>query len=70
MTTTRNYEYLPCETRVLNIHDGEPGWILNGYAFDPDQGGWTHYEVTTRDGYIEVWERRDFILFSEFENDQ
>jgi len=59
---------LPNGTRVLNTQDGEPGWILNGFAFDPDQGGWVEYEVETEYG-IERWKRSDFILFSEFEDD-
>ena len=58
---------LPAETRVLNTNDGEPGTILNGFAFDPAIGEWTEYEVVTNYG-IERWERKDFILFSEFEN--
>ncbi len=58
---------LPGGTRVLNTQDGEPGHILIGFAFDPDTGGWTEYEVTTQYG-IERWQRRDFILFSEFQN--
>jgi len=62
-------EHLPGGTRVLNTNDGEPGLIMNGFAFDPDQGGWTEYEVETQYG-IEVWKRCDFILFSEFENDE
>ncbi|MBN2024054.1 MAG: hypothetical protein JW809_14825 [Pirellulales bacterium] len=56
---------VPHGTRVLNIEDGEPGTILNGYAFDPDEGGWTEYEVETA-RYIERWPRSEFILFSEF----
>jgi hypothetical protein len=52
---------------VLNTTDGEPGVIMNGFSFDPDQGGWTEYEVETQYG-IERWQRSDFILFSEFED--
>jgi len=58
-------EYLPNGTRVLNTNDGEPGSIMNGFAFDPATG-WTEYEVETKYG-IEVWARTDFILFSEME---
>lgn len=61
-TTT---QHLPAGTRVLNTSDGEPGTILNGFAFDPALG-WTEYEVETRYG-IERWQRGDFILFAEFE---
>ncbi len=61
-------EHIPGGTRVLNTNDGEPGHIMNGYAYDPAAGGWTEYEVETRDA-IEVWKRSDFILFSEFENE-
>lgn len=59
-----NQPHLPGETRVLNINDGEPGTILNGFTYDPSEGGWTEYEVVTQDG-IERWQRSDFILFSE-----
>jgi hypothetical protein len=57
---------VPGGTRVLNTADGEPGWIVNGFSFDPDHGGCTEYEVETEYG-IERWKRTDFILFSEFE---
>jgi len=60
-------EHIPGGTRVLNTTDGEPGVIMNGFSFDPDQGGWTEYEVETQYG-IERWQRSDFILFSEFED--
>ena len=60
--------YIPGGTRVLNINDGEPGHIMNGYAWIPATGEWTEYQVETRDA-IEVWKRSDFILFSEFENE-
>lgn len=53
-------------TRVLNIEDGEPGIVMNGFAFDPDAGGWTEYEVETAYG-IERWARRKFVLLSECE---
>lgn len=69
MTTNQHIKSqteLPGGTRVLNTTDGEPGHIMNGYAFDGQQ--WTEYEVETRDA-IEIWRRSDFILFSEFEND-
>jgi hypothetical protein len=58
---------LPTETRVLHTNDGEPGTILNGFTYDAETGEWTEYEVVTNHG-IERWERKDFILFSEFEN--
>jgi hypothetical protein len=58
---------LPAETKVLNTRDGEPGSVLNGFAYDPAAGEWTEYEVVTRYG-VERWQRRDFILFSEFQN--
>ena len=60
--------YLPNGTRVLNTNDGEPGHIVNGFAYDEQQGGWIEYEVETQCG-IERWQRADFILFSECEND-
>ena len=62
-----NQPHLPSETRVLNINDGEPGTILNGFTYDPSEGEWTEYEVVTQDG-IERWQRSDFILFSELED--
>ena len=62
-----NQPHLPSETRVLNINDGEPGTILNGFTYDPSEGGWTEYEVVTQDG-IERWQRSDFVLFSELED--
>jgi len=68
MITAQNAPPLPNGTRVLNTQDGEPGWIVNGFSFDPDEGGWTEYEVETEYG-IERWKRSDFILFSEFETD-
>lgn len=58
---------LPAETKVLDTRDGEPGSILNGFAYDSAAGEWTEYEVVTRYG-VERWQRRDFILFSEFQN--
>ena len=62
-----NQPHLPGETRVLNINDGEPGTILNGFTYDPSEGEWTEYEVVTQDG-IERWQRSDFVLFSELED--
>lgn len=62
-----NQPHLPSETRVLNINDGEPGTILNGFTYDPSEGGWTEYEVVTQCG-IERWQRSDFVLFSELED--
>ena len=59
-----NQPYLPGETKVLNVHDGEAGTILNGFTFRPSTRGWTEYEVVTQYG-IERWQRSDFILFSE-----
>jgi hypothetical protein len=56
---------LPGGTRVLNTSDGEPGTIVNGFAFDPATG-WVEYEVETRYG-IERWRHSDFILFSEMD---
>jgi len=69
MNATRNTmaNALPAETKVLNTNDGEPGWILNGYAYDLSQGGWYEYEVSTKDGSIEVWKRSDFVLWDEIE---
>ena len=58
--------YLPAETPVLKITDGEPGSILGGFAFDP-ASGWTEYEVATRDG-IERWDRTEFMLMAEVED--
>jgi len=68
MQTNRSqHEHLPGGTRVLSTTDGEPGVIINGFAFDADQGGWTEYEVETQYG-VERWKRSDFILFAEFED--
>ena len=68
MTTNLSPKHaLPAETRILNTNDGESGTILNGFAFDPTTGEWTEYEVVTNHG-IERWERKDFIPFSEFNN--
>lgn len=57
---------IPGGTSVLNTSDGEPGWIMNGFTYDAETGEWTEYEVETAYG-VERWQRRDFILFSEFE---
>ena len=54
-TDARRYR-LPGETRVLNTRDGEPGTILNGFAFDTRRG-WTEYEVSCAYG-IEPERRR------------
>jgi hypothetical protein len=51
---------------VLNTTDGEPGTVLNGFAFDPDTG-WYEYEVVTKYG-IERWQRGDMLLMSEIED--
>jgi hypothetical protein len=65
MTATSTPAYLINGTRVLNTHDGEPGTIVNGFAFD-SQAGWIEYEVATRYG-VERWLRTDFVLMSELE---
>jgi hypothetical protein len=57
---------VPSGTRVLNTEDGEPGVIVNGFAFDAAAGGWTEYEVETAYG-IERWGRSEFVLMSELE---
>ena len=59
--TTNLQESLPNGTPVLNTNDGEPGTIVNGFAFDRQTGDWTEYEVETAYG-IEVWQTSDFIL--------
>ena len=66
MSATKTNDSLPNGTRVLNTTDGEPGSIMNGFAFDPATG-WYEYEVETQYG-IERWLRSEFLLFSEFEN--
>lgn len=66
MAATRN-DRLPVGTRVLNTNDGEPGAILNGFAFDPATG-WFEYEVETKYG-VERWLRTDFVLMSEIGED-
>lgn len=66
-TQTMSQPSLPTETRVLKIDDGEPGTILNGFAFDPGTGEWTEYEVVTQYG-IERWKREEFVLFSDLPN--
>jgi len=65
---TTQTPHLPNGTRVLNTDDGESGIVMNGFAFDPDAGGWTEYEVETAYG-VERWERRKFVLFSEIESE-
>ncbi len=62
MNTT---DYLPVETRVINTNDGEPGTILNGFAWD-EARGWYEYEVATKYG-IERWQRSEMLRFSELE---
>ncbi len=66
-TTTQKHEPLPSETRVLNVQNGEPGTILNGFAYEPARG-WVEYEVVTQYG-IERWRRGDFVPFSELDTD-
>ena len=68
MTATNRHEHLSTGTRVLNTNDGEPGVIMNGFAFDPTAGG-TEYEVETQHG-IERWQRADMALMMEFEDDE
>ncbi|GIX05021.1 MAG: hypothetical protein KatS3mg114_0890 [Planctomycetaceae bacterium] len=63
MNATPTLPYLTNGTRVLNVQDGEPGGIMNGFSFDPESG-WYEYEVETRYG-IERWLRTDFVLMSE-----
>jgi hypothetical protein len=66
--TTQNY--IPNGTKILNTNDGEPGTILNGFAFDRATGEWTEYEVETAYG-IDRWQRSDFVLMAEIEgNDE
>jgi hypothetical protein len=67
MNATPDATYVPAGTRVLNTTDGEPGTILNGSATD-GQGRWCEYEVETAYG-IENWDREQFVLFSELEED-
>ena len=56
---------VPGGTRVLNTTDAEPGTIMNGFSYDPENG-WYEYEVETQYG-IERWMRRDFVLMSELD---
>jgi len=65
MTTNQPYAYLPNGTHVLNNNDGEPGWIMNGFSYDPELG-WYEYEVETQYG-VERWLRNDMELMSELE---
>ena len=65
MNATQTNLYLPNGIPVLNTTDGEPGTVLNGFAFDPDTG-WYEYEVVTKHG-IERWQRSDMLLMSEIE---
>ncbi len=55
---------LPHGTKVLHTEDGELGYIMNGFAYDADAGGWVEYEVETHEG-IEVWKRDAFVLLAE-----
>jgi hypothetical protein len=68
MTASNEHEHLPTGTHVLNTNDGEPGVIMNGFAFDR-AAGWTEYEVETQHG-IERWQRVDMALMLEFEDDE
>jgi hypothetical protein len=65
-TNDSRHEPLPGGTRVLSTTDGEAGVIINGFAFDPEEGGWTEYEVETQYG-VERWQRSEFVLFAELE---
>jgi len=66
MATTQ--EPIPGGTRVLNTNDGELGTIMNGFTQYIDTGEWVEYEVETDYG-IEVWDRKDFVLWSQIEAD-
>ena len=55
---------LPAETKVINLHDAEPGTVLNGFTYDHDLGEWTEYEIVTAYG-IERWQRRDFAVLDD-----
>jgi hypothetical protein len=68
MNASDEYEYLPTGTGVLNTNDGQPGVIMNGFAYNPATG-WTGYEVETQHG-IERWQRADIVLMLEFEDDE
>ena len=59
--TTLPKDPLPNGTPVLYTADGEPGTIVNGYAFDLETGEWTEYEVETAYG-IEVLASSDLII--------
>lgn len=67
--TTTPQPSLPNGTPVLNIQDGEPATIMNGFAWDTANGAWTDYEVETAYG-IECWAREDFALMSEIESEE
>ena len=58
--------HIPGGTRVLNIRDGESGYVMNGFTYDP-AAGWTEYEVETAYG-VERWQRNDFVPFSELDS--
>ena len=64
-TDQETHAYVPGGTRVLNIRDGEPGHVMNGFSHDP-AAGWIEYEVETAYG-VERWQRCDFVLFAELE---
>jgi hypothetical protein len=65
MIAVAYHDHVSCGTRALNTDDGEPGSIMNGFAFDPVTG-WYEYEVETKYG-IERWSRSDFLLMSEID---
>jgi hypothetical protein len=52
---------LKAMTLVVSHLDGEPGRVLNGYAYDGSAGGWTEYEVSTKYG-IEIWKVEDLFV--------
>lgn len=63
MNTT--LEHLATGSAVLNATDGQPGVILNAFAFDT-ASGWCEYEVETQYG-VERWLRTDLIVLSELD---
>jgi hypothetical protein len=67
MPTTQTMNYLDRGTRVLNMTDGEPGTVLNGFAFDPARG-WYEYEVETQYG-VECWPVAAMLTFDQMEQD-
>ena len=67
MTTNPEKPARPClaaGTRILNTDDGEPGTVLNGYAWSGAEC--LEYEVETHFG-IEIWHRDRFALMSDLE---